>query len=268
MASLLERFYDPTAGKVTLDGWDLRTLDPSWLRGQVIGFISQVWREEACLTAGSPRKCDFIFHPATLPCSPASLSVCTAPSPHHPLLLGGFALLQSSLAFTGSEAPASPAPASPAPAALPSYPPGTTSPLKGSKQAGWDGRFRIPGWADKRSRDTQAVLLGTAGGPPAHSGKTRGPSLECSVPLLSLCLRRPCPVRVISPYPQCVDKKGSLTPQGLSATPSLPISPEMGGSARWPCSLSHLPAPAEGSVPCGRLSLSPLGWTSLSSFDL
>uniref|UniRef100_A0A8C4LDX1 Mitochondrial potassium channel ATP-binding subunit n=1 Tax=Equus asinus asinus TaxID=83772 RepID=A0A8C4LDX1_EQUAS len=41
VASLLERFYDPTAGKVTLDGWDLRTLDPSWLRGQVIGFISQ-----------------------------------------------------------------------------------------------------------------------------------------------------------------------------------------------------------------------------------
>ena len=42
MASLLERFYDPTAGVVTLDGQDLRTLDPSWLRGQIIGFISQV----------------------------------------------------------------------------------------------------------------------------------------------------------------------------------------------------------------------------------
>ncbi|XP_036086567.1 mitochondrial potassium channel ATP-binding subunit isoform X4 [Rousettus aegyptiacus] len=41
VASLLERFYDPTAGTVTLDGRDLRTLDPSWLRGQVIGFISQ-----------------------------------------------------------------------------------------------------------------------------------------------------------------------------------------------------------------------------------
>uniref|UniRef100_A0A2K6FVD5 Mitochondrial potassium channel ATP-binding subunit n=1 Tax=Propithecus coquereli TaxID=379532 RepID=A0A2K6FVD5_PROCO len=41
VASLLERFYDPTAGMVTLDGRDLRTLDPSWLRGQVIGFISQ-----------------------------------------------------------------------------------------------------------------------------------------------------------------------------------------------------------------------------------
>ncbi|KAM6167461.1 mitochondrial potassium channel ATP-binding subunit isoform 1-T1 [Erethizon dorsatum] len=41
VASLLERFYDPTAGMVTLDGHDLRTLDPSWLRGQVVGFISQ-----------------------------------------------------------------------------------------------------------------------------------------------------------------------------------------------------------------------------------
>ncbi|XP_034374920.1 mitochondrial potassium channel ATP-binding subunit isoform X3 [Arvicanthis niloticus] len=41
VASLLERFYDPAAGTVMLDGHDLRTLDPSWLRGQVIGFISQ-----------------------------------------------------------------------------------------------------------------------------------------------------------------------------------------------------------------------------------
>lgn len=41
VASLLERFYDPVAGRVTLDGRDLRTLDPSWLRSQVIGFISQ-----------------------------------------------------------------------------------------------------------------------------------------------------------------------------------------------------------------------------------
>ncbi|XP_078008925.1 mitochondrial potassium channel ATP-binding subunit isoform X2 [Phascolarctos cinereus] len=41
VASLLERFYDPTEGTVYLDGQDLRSLDPSWLRGQVIGFISQ-----------------------------------------------------------------------------------------------------------------------------------------------------------------------------------------------------------------------------------
>lgn len=41
MASLIERFYDPSQGKITLDGKDLRGLDPSWLRERVIGFISQ-----------------------------------------------------------------------------------------------------------------------------------------------------------------------------------------------------------------------------------
>ncbi|NWV16746.1 ABCB8 protein, partial [Origma solitaria] len=41
VAALLERFYEPTAGTITLDGHDITSLDPSWLRGQVIGFISQ-----------------------------------------------------------------------------------------------------------------------------------------------------------------------------------------------------------------------------------
>ncbi|XP_041336244.1 mitochondrial potassium channel ATP-binding subunit-like, partial [Pyrgilauda ruficollis] len=41
VAALLERFYEPTAGTITLDGHDIASLDPSWLRGQVIGFISQ-----------------------------------------------------------------------------------------------------------------------------------------------------------------------------------------------------------------------------------
>lgn len=41
VASLLERFYDPNTGVVMLDGLDIRTLDLSWLRGQVIGFINQ-----------------------------------------------------------------------------------------------------------------------------------------------------------------------------------------------------------------------------------
>ncbi|CAJ1072453.1 ATP-binding cassette sub-family B member 8%2C mitochondrial [Xyrichtys novacula] len=41
IASLLERFYDPTNGVIMLDGLDIRTLDLSWLRGQVIGFINQ-----------------------------------------------------------------------------------------------------------------------------------------------------------------------------------------------------------------------------------
>ncbi|XP_030623350.1 mitochondrial potassium channel ATP-binding subunit [Chanos chanos] len=41
VAALLERFYDPLSGVIMLDGLDIRTLDPSWLRGRAIGFISQ-----------------------------------------------------------------------------------------------------------------------------------------------------------------------------------------------------------------------------------
>ncbi|XP_069715208.1 mitochondrial potassium channel ATP-binding subunit [Phaenicophaeus curvirostris] len=41
VAALLERFYEPTRGTISLDGHDLSSLDPSWLRGDVIGFISQ-----------------------------------------------------------------------------------------------------------------------------------------------------------------------------------------------------------------------------------
>ncbi|KAM9323332.1 mitochondrial potassium channel ATP-binding subunit isoform 2-T2 [Pholidichthys leucotaenia] len=41
VASLLERFYDPTSGVIMLDGVDIRTLDLTWLRGQAIGFINQ-----------------------------------------------------------------------------------------------------------------------------------------------------------------------------------------------------------------------------------
>ncbi|XP_072219055.1 mitochondrial potassium channel ATP-binding subunit isoform X2 [Leuresthes tenuis] len=41
VASLLERFYDPTSGVIMLDGLDIRTLDLSWLRGKVIGYINQ-----------------------------------------------------------------------------------------------------------------------------------------------------------------------------------------------------------------------------------
>ncbi|MDB4932888.1 MAG: Efflux transporter, permease/ATP-binding protein [Myxococcaceae bacterium] len=40
LAHLLTRFYDPTAGTVSLDGHDLRALDPSWLRRH-IGVVSQ-----------------------------------------------------------------------------------------------------------------------------------------------------------------------------------------------------------------------------------
>ncbi len=40
IAALLSRFYDPTAGRITLDGRDLRDLDADWLRRQ-IGVVSQ-----------------------------------------------------------------------------------------------------------------------------------------------------------------------------------------------------------------------------------
>jgi ABC-type multidrug transport system fused ATPase/permease subunit len=40
LAGLLLRFYDPVAGRVTVDGRDTRTLDGSWLRRR-IGFVSQ-----------------------------------------------------------------------------------------------------------------------------------------------------------------------------------------------------------------------------------
>ncbi|XP_076823258.1 mitochondrial potassium channel ATP-binding subunit-like [Clavelina lepadiformis] len=41
VASLVERFYDPVSGSITLDGIDLKDLDASWLRGSTIGFINQ-----------------------------------------------------------------------------------------------------------------------------------------------------------------------------------------------------------------------------------
>jgi ABC transporter fused permease/ATP-binding protein len=40
VASLLLRYYDPQAGRVTFDGRDVRTLDPRWLRSQ-IGTVAQ-----------------------------------------------------------------------------------------------------------------------------------------------------------------------------------------------------------------------------------
>ena len=44
VAALLERFYDPKSGSIFLDGHDITSLDPTWLRGHVIGFIHQVFR--------------------------------------------------------------------------------------------------------------------------------------------------------------------------------------------------------------------------------
>lgn len=41
IAGLLERFYEPDSGRITLDGQELGSICPQWLRGQVIGFIEQ-----------------------------------------------------------------------------------------------------------------------------------------------------------------------------------------------------------------------------------
>lgn len=40
LAALIERFYDPLSGDITIDGFSLRQLDPSFMRKQ-IGYISQ-----------------------------------------------------------------------------------------------------------------------------------------------------------------------------------------------------------------------------------
>lgn len=44
VAALLERFYEPTEGAIFLDGRNICTLNPTWLRGEIIGFINQVRR--------------------------------------------------------------------------------------------------------------------------------------------------------------------------------------------------------------------------------
>lgn len=41
VVKLLERFYDVSSGEILIDGHNLQSLDPSWLRGKAIGFINQ-----------------------------------------------------------------------------------------------------------------------------------------------------------------------------------------------------------------------------------
>lgn len=41
VALLMKRLYEPQEGEVTLDGVNLKTIDPNWLRKSVIGVISQ-----------------------------------------------------------------------------------------------------------------------------------------------------------------------------------------------------------------------------------
>ncbi len=47
VVGLIERFYDPAAGSVLLDGIDIRTLKLSWLRNQV-----RLWGVHVCIGAG------------------------------------------------------------------------------------------------------------------------------------------------------------------------------------------------------------------------
>ena len=42
IAALLARMYDPSGGKITIDGVDIRNVDPKWLRGDLIGYVGQV----------------------------------------------------------------------------------------------------------------------------------------------------------------------------------------------------------------------------------
>lgn len=37
---LIMRFYDPDEGVITIDGYDLKTIDLGWLR-EVIGYVGQ-----------------------------------------------------------------------------------------------------------------------------------------------------------------------------------------------------------------------------------
>ncbi|XP_041981703.1 ATP-binding cassette sub-family B member 10, mitochondrial [Aricia agestis] len=58
VAALLLRLYDPTSGRVMLDGMDIKSLDPVWLRSH-IGYVSQ----EPVLFSGSIK--DNILYGAT-----------------------------------------------------------------------------------------------------------------------------------------------------------------------------------------------------------
>ncbi|XP_030765142.1 ATP-binding cassette sub-family B member 8, mitochondrial isoform X2 [Sitophilus oryzae] len=41
IVALLERFYDVNGGSICIDGHDIKTLDPTWLRQNILGLISQ-----------------------------------------------------------------------------------------------------------------------------------------------------------------------------------------------------------------------------------
>lgn len=41
LLSLLLRYFEPSSGRILLDGVDIRSLDPRWLKAQ-IGIVTQV----------------------------------------------------------------------------------------------------------------------------------------------------------------------------------------------------------------------------------
>ncbi|XP_026461655.1 ATP-binding cassette sub-family B member 8, mitochondrial-like [Ctenocephalides felis] len=41
VANLIERFYEPKTGSISIDGYDLKELCPTWLRGTSVGLIEQ-----------------------------------------------------------------------------------------------------------------------------------------------------------------------------------------------------------------------------------
>lgn len=41
LITLFIRFYDTDSGAITIDGQNIKNLDPTWLRGRAIGFINQ-----------------------------------------------------------------------------------------------------------------------------------------------------------------------------------------------------------------------------------
>ena len=51
VGALLEGFYKPTSGVVEVDGQDVATTDTAWLRGDYLGYISQVirYKDRQCL---------------------------------------------------------------------------------------------------------------------------------------------------------------------------------------------------------------------------
>jgi ABC-type multidrug transport system fused ATPase/permease subunit len=49
LLSLLLRYFEPSSGRILLDGVDIRSLDPRWLKAQ-IGIVTQVGQSHQTLS--------------------------------------------------------------------------------------------------------------------------------------------------------------------------------------------------------------------------